>query len=482
MNRLLGITGLMAVGKTTIAQEIIKKNPTYIYIDIDTFRRNLLKDHSYQQALKEKIKVLENEKEITSEILNSHIYCNKKNMISYKEVLYHYLFNHLKTYHDKTILIDWALIINDHLEKYFDKIIYVTATKATLMKRMIGSDLSEEEIFKRWKLQELPNLENISNILIISNDNHANLEKILDFINHQECKFTLPKDGGKVIWEITHQCNYHCSYCIFSCNNKKIQNELTTKECFKVIDELAKNNFKHLKITGGEPFLRKDILEILLYASDKLITDISTNASTITEHTVEILNKIPLKMIHVSLDGDKIEHESVRGKNTYDRTIKGLEALKKSKNKIRIGSVIHANNENNLENLINSALQVKADEIIFSIMEPVENQDKSLMKNKSLDTLALYIEKLKQEYSSKIEVNYNFKKQPTYIDTCPAGDKFLFINNYGQVSPCPWVYEKNKNFITKNSLRDYSLKDLLNEKPMLQFLKSKEKGICYGKI
>ena len=61
-----------------------------------------------------------------------------------------------------------------------------------------------------------------------------------------ECKFTLPNNEGKAIWEITHQCNYNCSYCIFSCNNKKIDGELTTEECYHIIDELVLHNFKHL--------------------------------------------------------------------------------------------------------------------------------------------------------------------------------------------------------------------------------------------
>ena len=45
--------------------------------------------------------------------------------------------------------------------------------------------------------------------------------EINEFLNSMECKFTLPNNEGKAIWEITHQCNYNCSYCIFSCNNKK---------------------------------------------------------------------------------------------------------------------------------------------------------------------------------------------------------------------------------------------------------------------
>ncbi len=198
--------------------------------------------------------------------------------------MYKYLFNYLDCFDNKTIIVDWALILNDNLQDKFDKIIYVTATDQTRLERLNESDLSKEDILKRFELQKIDNLEEYlsDNFLIINTDNSYDINKINEFLNSMECKFTLPNNEGKAIWEITHQCNYNCSYCIFSCNNKKIDGELTTEECYHIIDELVLHNFKHLKITGGEPFIRKDILEILKYASERLITDISTNASLIT--------------------------------------------------------------------------------------------------------------------------------------------------------------------------------------------------------
>ena len=43
MNRLIGITGGMSSGKTTISEDILKHNPDYIYVDVDIFRRSLYK-------------------------------------------------------------------------------------------------------------------------------------------------------------------------------------------------------------------------------------------------------------------------------------------------------------------------------------------------------------------------------------------------------------------------------------------------------
>lgn len=485
MNRVIGITGGMSAGKTTIAKKIIDENKDFIYVDVDEFRRSLFNNESYVRELKSVIPELSLYGSIDSRILNKFIYTNDQYMIRYKKVLYRYLIDYINSFSNKTILVDWALIFNDNLEDLFESIIYVDASVDIRLGRLKNSDLTSEEILQRFKLQEFDRSKlSSSKVLVLNNEDQVDMNLLRSFINGMDCKFTLPSDGGgKAIWEITHKCNYGCSYCIFSCHkNSKITGELSTEECFHIIDELIKHDFRHLKITGGEPFIRKDIIDILRYASTKLVTDISTNASLITEEKVRLLNELKLKMIHVSLDGNMIEHESVRGRNTYLQTIRGLELLKSSTNKVRIGAVIHANNENNLENLIRDSSSMAADEVIFSIMEPVEGQDKSLYKKRNTSDLISELDELKDKYRGRIIVNYNFGKQPVSVHRCPAGDKFLYINNFGNVSPCPWVHEIDKTCISDISLRNNSLDDVLKDKKLTKFLCAKGSGRCYGEI
>lgn len=138
------------------------------------------------------------------------------------------------------------------------------------------------------------------------------------------CLFRIPENGGRVLWEITNTCNYHCSYCIFSSEAKEYEDELTTDEVKRTIKDLKENNFTYIKFTGGEPFTRKDMTEILKYASELgFDMDISTNASLITDEIAKELKNIKFPMVHVSLDGhDKETHEYVRGENTFERTLK----------------------------------------------------------------------------------------------------------------------------------------------------------------
>jgi MoaA/NifB/PqqE/SkfB family radical SAM enzyme len=277
-----------------------------------------------------------------------------------------------------------------------------------------------------------------------------------------ECKFSIPKKNKKAIWEITSQCNYLCKYCIFASNANKDYNELSLEECKHVIDELEKNKFYTLKITGGEPFLRKDLLDIITYAKEKKMhVDVSTNASLINDSIAASLKKTNIDMIHVSLDGHNIiTQEYIRGENTFNRTIKGIKKLKANGLYVRIGTVLYKNNENNIEDIIKFVIELKADEIIFSVMEPIGrlNGDYTDYKTKTNDDLKKELDYLKEKYQSDILINYNWdESRLTHVKTCPAGKKFIFINNLGNVTPCTWI----SNFQVKYNLKTNSLKSIL---------------------
>ena len=93
--------------------------------------------------------------------------------------------------------------------------------------------------------------------------------------------------------------------------------------------ELKENNFTYIKFTGGEPFTRDDMIEILKYARNLgFDMDISTNGSLITEKIAKELKNMSFPMVHVSLDGEnKKSHEYVRGENTFERTLRGIKHL-----------------------------------------------------------------------------------------------------------------------------------------------------------
>ena len=300
------------------------------------------------------------------------------------------------------------------------------------------------------------------------------------------CLFRIPENSGRVLWEITNTCNYHCSYCIFSSEAKKYENELTTDEVKRAIKELKKNNFTYIKFTGGEPFTREDMTEILKYSSELgFDMDISTNASLITDKIARELKSIDFPMVHVSLDGnDKYSHEYVRGENTFERTLRGIRYLTSNHVYTRIGTVIYKRNEYKLEEIVKLAIELKVNEIIFSFMEAVGrlDGDETIISKRTIDSVKEELEKLAMKYKEQIKVKYSFTENRVTEteEYCPAVKKFLYINNLGQVSPCTWVVSNDPEYKSELTLKNSSITEIIKSEPIQRYLKYIEENKIKG--
>ena len=157
MNNWIGITGKIAAGKTTIAKQLISEENNLTYINVDDFRRKKLEDGRYIKELKKQIPPLRKYQTVTSIDLNKYIYKYKKYMKRYKKILYKHLLLYLSNLKNKQILVEWALLINDHLDKYFRKIIYVDIKDEIAINRLKNnSDLKiSEKTFERKKNKKI---------------------------------------------------------------------------------------------------------------------------------------------------------------------------------------------------------------------------------------------------------------------------------------------------------------------------------------
>jgi radical SAM protein with 4Fe4S-binding SPASM domain len=85
----------------------------------------------------------------------------------------------------------------------------------------------------------------------------------------------------------------------------------------------------------------------------------------------------------------------------------------------------------------------------------------------------------------EIVINYNWNpNKVNNTKTCPAGEKFLYINNKGSISPCSWVVTNSNKYMSSLSLKDKELDEVLKDNNILNFLEAKnnlEEGICLGK-
>ena len=85
-------------------------------------------------------------------------------------------------------------------------------------------------------------------------------------------------------WNVTRECNMKCSHCYINATDKKLDNELTTKEAKNLMDQIYQVSRPLLILSGGEPLLRPDIYELIRYGSKiGLKMGLGSNGSLIDE-------------------------------------------------------------------------------------------------------------------------------------------------------------------------------------------------------
>ncbi len=149
--------------------------------------------------------------------------------------------------------------------------------------------------------------------------------------------------------DLTEKCNLRCIHCRVGTSKNK-QKQLTLEEFKGIIDELSKMKIIQIILSGGEPFIHKNIYEIIFYAINSKIPDVSlvTNGTLLNDKIIKKVKKIGLKKISLSLDGLKKNHDKIRGKGNYQKTILAVSKLIKENFEVKISITINKINKNDL--------------------------------------------------------------------------------------------------------------------------------------
>lgn len=157
-----------------------------------------------------------------------------------------------------------------------------------------------------------------------------------------------------ISWEATRRCNLKCLHCGSPSESVNLDEELTTDEVIGAFEQIAvdfdMSRFRHINITGGEPFVRKDLLKILesiyTYPFYRNV-DIQTNGIYIANNPeiLEELKKYGVTGLGISIDGLEKTHDTFRArKGSFE---KAFEAARLSVEKgyvVTVSVVAHAKN------------------------------------------------------------------------------------------------------------------------------------------
>ncbi len=159
---------------------------------------------------------------------------------------------------------------------------------------------------------------------------------------------------------ITNHCNLRCAHCFHFTSAGDVGQDLPKEEWLKFFKELNHCKVMSLCISGGEPFLREDLPELIEgIVKNRMRFDILSNGTLITDKMARFLASTRrCNRVQISIDGSNpITHDALRGKGNFSKALKGIECLRKRNVSVPIRVTINKNNINDLEEIARLLLE-----------------------------------------------------------------------------------------------------------------------------
>lgn len=147
---------------------------------------------------------------------------------------------------------------------------------------------------------------------------------------------------------VTDRCNLRCQYCMPAHGIDIVpkQELLTFKEMYRLIRVLTELGVSKVRLTGGEPFVRKDFvgfLEMLSYNDLLDAINITTNGALIAKHIAAIEKLEKVKNINLSIDSlQAVKFNEITRRNSFDTVFKTMGLLEKSNLNLKLNVVVQS--------------------------------------------------------------------------------------------------------------------------------------------
>ena len=266
-----------------------------------------------------------------------------------------------------------------------------------------------------------------------------------------------------LIASITSQCNLHCAGCYSRCNHATVDalpvRQLTDEEWLKIFGEADELGISFILLAGGEPMLRRDIIEAA-GKRQNILFPIFTNGTFMDEAYFELFDKCRNLIPIMSIEGEKDATDERRGKGIYERLIRNMDEL--HKRDLVFGASITVTTQNIKEVTSDAFLKKLSDRgckaIIYVEFVPVTEESKELAPGDAeREYLQAELTRLRREHPEMVYVSFPGDEKSSG-GCVAAGRGFFHINSHGGAEPCPFSPYSDIN------VRDTSLKEALNSR------------------
>jgi SynChlorMet cassette radical SAM/SPASM protein ScmF len=297
---------------------------------------------------------------------------------------------------------------------------------------------------------------------------------------------------------LTSGCNLRCSHCWLTPNFvpkiEEAPDGITADDVRKIIKEGRPMGLCNIKLTGGEPFINREVFEIIeVISSEELVLDIETNGTLIDEKAANFLKEHNASTVSVSIDSfGPAFHDAFRGvEGAWEDAVRGVECMVSERLNVQIIMSLVGDNCGDIEGIVEMAKRLKANSVKFNPVMPIgrggglTDGGKTLPVDELIRLSSWVEEDLREKYGVKtyFTIPSAFKKIGSFFKGNNAQCHILNIIGIiasGHISICGIGKEEPELVI--GNIREDDLAEVWKNSPILAELReivpNGMKGIC----
>lgn len=286
--------------------------------------------------------------------------------------------------------------------------------------------------------------------------------------------FSIEQPLSTAYLHVTNICNLNCIGCYSYDRTRNCTDKLTLDNIKYIISQLSENGVETITISGGEPLVRKDIVEIVQYAKEKAgirVLNLITNGTIYNEEQLVKL-KLYLDALAVSIDGYSYENPHfLRNPGTFPKVIEFVKKVREMKFPVSILPTLHKKNITAIEEYLNLSKTLEVP-ISFSLMTCSGELADYIPTDENLHDLVDFL----MDFMKSGRVPLQDYSELEARKNCGAGSSIISVTADGKVYPCHMMHDTDTRM--GNILETPLAKILCNSTPVPPVEKVKKCNAC----
>jgi len=241
--------------------------------------------------------------------------------------------------------------------------------------------------------------------------------------------------------EVTERCNLRCTHCYLT--HRSVEAELSLNEIRRTLDEVAELGCLGLLLTGGEPFVRRDFLDIYAHAKRRgFWITLFTNGTLLTPWVADYLEEWRPRLLEISVYGASARvYESITGvPGSFEKCMAGIDLILERDIPLTLKTMVLRQNVHELDALRELAdglgVPFRFDQMICPRNDGSDIPYDARLSPEEAVRIDWEDEERRAEFTELFDKLGGHRRTDRRLFRCGAGIEMFHIDSYGIVRPC----------------------------------------------